>query len=125
MPLINLYLNEGKSQETITTLCDGIHEALMETWSIPEKDRFHMVHEMKRGHMMVDKEMWDVNRSDDVLVLHITSPRTTDMKLAFYKRLPEILQTKAKIRPEDVFISIITNAREDWSFGNGQAQLLA
>ena len=31
---------------------------------------------------------------------------------------------KVNLRPEDVFVSISSNNREDWSFGNGKAQLL-
>jgi hypothetical protein len=31
----------------------------------------------------------------------------------------------AKVRPEDVAISIVESTREDWSFGNGVAQYLA
>ena len=69
--------------------------------------------------------MWDIERSDDVIVFQIiSSPRTKEMKLAFYKRLPEILYEKVKLRPEDVFINIVTSNNEDWSFGNGLTQLL-
>ena len=125
MPLIHTYLVEGKSNEYIQKLSDGIHEALVETWNIPQNDRFQMFHEMKSSRFLIDKTMWDVNRSDDVIVLHISSsPRTTQMKLDFYKRLPEILHNKINLRPEDVFISIMSNTREDWSFGLGTAQLL-
>ena len=125
MPLIHTYLVEGKSDEYIQKLRDGIHEALVETWNIPQNDRFQMFHEMKSSRFLIDKTMWDVNRSDDVIVLHIaSSPRTTKMKLDFYKRLPEILHNKINLRPEDVFISIMSNTREDWSFGLGTAQLL-
>ena len=46
------------------------------------------------------------------------------MKLNFYKRLPEILYEKIKLKPDDVFINITHSSYEDWSFGNGKAQLL-
>ena len=69
--------------------------------------------------------MWDVERSQDVIVFHIfTSPRTQARKLAFYEQLPRALNQAIGLRPEDVFISIMSNQQEDWSFGNGQAQLL-
>eukprot|EP00747_Dinoflagellata_sp_TGD_P171081 gnl/TRDRNA2_/TRDRNA2_204244_c0_seq1.p1 gnl/TRDRNA2_/TRDRNA2_204244_c0~~gnl/TRDRNA2_/TRDRNA2_204244_c0_seq1.p1 ORF type:complete len:216 (-),score=49.01 gnl/TRDRNA2_/TRDRNA2_204244_c0_seq1:99-746(-) len=125
MPLIHIYLDEGKDRAYLDGLSEGLHEALMETWEIPLLDRFQIFHEMKPGALQIDKEMWDVKRSDDVVVFHIfTSPRTYEMKLALYKRLPEILAEKIKLRPEDVFISVSSNTREDWSFGNGIAQLL-
>ena len=125
MPLIHIYLNEGKTEQEIKNLGDGIHEALMETWNIPENDRFHIIHEKKSRDLSIDKIMWGVERSDDAIVLNIiTSPRTKEMKLNFYQRLPEILAQKAHIRPEDIFVSIVTNALEDWSFGNGKAHLI-
>ncbi len=125
MPLIQIYLVEGQSDDYLQALSDGIHEALLETWGIPVDDRFQMIHEKKLEHFMIDKKMWGVVRSDNVVLLHITSsPRSTQMKLDFYRRLPEILQQKIQLRPEDVFVSIVTNQREDWTFGLGKAQLI-
>lgn len=125
MPLIHIYMNEGKDTAYKRAISDGLHEALLETWNIPEKDRFQIFHETKPTDLQIDKEMWDVQRTDDNIVFHIfTSPRTSEMKLALYERLPELLQEKAGLRPEDVFISCASNTREDWSFGNGKAQLL-
>ena len=125
MPIINILLAEGKPSEYIKSVADGVHEALMETWDIPLLDRFHLIKEYKKEFFNIDKKMWDVERSDDVIVFQIIStPRTKEMKLAFYKRLPEILYEKVKLRPEDVFINIVTSNYEDWSFGNGQTQLL-
>ena len=126
MPLIHVYLEEGKSEAYLQAVSDGIHEALLETWGIPLDDRFQILHEKKASHFRIDRKMWGVDRSNDVVLLHITtSPRTKEMKLAFYKRLPQILNDKVNLRPEDVFISLVENQREDWSFGLGVAQLLS
>jgi ribosomal protein S5 len=82
MPLIHVYLEKGKSQEYRDAISDGLHEAFLETWQIPLKDRFHIFHETRKEDLQIDKEMWDVDRSDEVVVFHVfTSPRTTDMKL--------------------------------------------
>lgn len=130
MPLINIYLNEGKTSEYKTAVSDALHEALLETWSIPEDDRFQIFHETKREDLQIDDKMWmddewDGPRSDEKILFHIfTSPRTSEMKLALYHRLPQILEQKTGLRPEDVFVSLASNAREDWSFGRGRAQLL-
>ena len=124
MPLINITLLEGKPESYLQAVGDTLHQALMETWDIPEQDRFHIFHEAKAGHFHINREMWDVQRSDDVIVFHFTtSPRTSEMKKAFFKRLPELLHEKVGIRPEDVFISLVSNTEEDWSFGNGKMQL--
>jgi len=125
MPLIHIYMNKGKDAAYKRAISDGLHEALLETWNIPEKDRFQIFHETAPSDLQIDPEMWDVQRTDDNIVFHVfTSPRTSEMKLDFYERLPAILQEKAGLRPEDVFVSLSANTREDWSFGNGKAQLL-
>ena len=125
MPLVHIYLQKGRSNDELQAIGDSIHDALMETWGIPKNDRFHLFHEKAKQHFDMNPNMWGVERSDALLVLHITtSPRTQEMKLNFYKRLPEILNERLDMRSEDIFISINSNSREDWSFGNGQAQLL-
>ena len=125
MPLVHIYLQEGRPQSELQEIGDTIHRALMETWDIPQDDRFHLFHEKSGHHFDMNRKMWGVERSDALIVLHITtSPRSKEMKLNFYKALPKILKEKLGIRPEDVFISINSNSKEDWSFGNGEAHLL-
>lgn len=125
MPLIQISLVEGKSPEYIKSLADGIHKALCNAWKIPENDRFQMITEHKKSHFYIDKKIWDVNRSDDVVVIYITSiPRTAEMKKNLYQELVIILGENPKIRKEDIFVSIVHNNREDWSFGNGIAQMM-
>jgi phenylpyruvate tautomerase PptA (4-oxalocrotonate tautomerase family) len=125
MPLVHIYLVEGKSPEYLEGLGDGIHEALMQAWNIPELDRFQIIDEKKSAHFHINKEVFGIKRSNDVVVVHITtSPRTKEMKLAFYEKLPSVLNQKIGIRPEDVFIILTATELEDWSLGNGKAQLL-
>ena len=125
MPLIQISLMEGKSSEYIQALADGVHEALQAAWKIPHNDRFQMITEHKKSHFMIDKTIFNVNRSDDVVVIYITSiPRSQEMKEALYQKLTDILSKNPKIRKEDIFVSIVNNTPADWSFGNGIAQLL-
>jgi phenylpyruvate tautomerase PptA (4-oxalocrotonate tautomerase family) len=124
MPLIQISLIEGKSPEYIKAIADGIHQALCTAWGIPENDRFQMITEHKKEHFHIDKTIWDVKRSDDVVVIYITSiTRTAEMKRNLYKELVKVLTHNPKLRKEDIFVSIVNNDRENWSFGNGVAQL--
>jgi len=124
MPLIHIHLVKGKSPKYIQALCDGIHSALKTTWKIPANDRFQMVSEHKKEHFHFDKTIWGVKRSDDLIVIYITSiARSAALKKKLYKELITVLGKNPKVRKEDVFCSIVTIGREDWSFGNGVAQL--
>lgn len=121
MPLIQISLIEGKSQEYIKSLADGIHAALCSTWGIPINDRFQTITEFKKEHFHFDKTIWEVDRSDDVVLIYISC--SVEMKKNFYKALIKILEVNPKIRKEDVFVTIVNNDPENWSFGNGLAQL--
>jgi len=125
MPLIQIYLQEGKGAKYMQSVGDALHETLLEVWGIPVLDRFHIFNQKKPEELAIDRNMWGVERSDDMIIFHVfTSPRSKLMKLALYRRLPEVLKEKVGLRGDDVFVSIFSNAREDWSFGNGRAQLL-
>jgi 4-oxalocrotonate tautomerase len=125
MPLIHVHLTEGKTPKYIQALCEGIHKALRTAWKIPANDRFQMVSEHRKGHFHFDKTIWGVKHSNNVIVICITSiKRSQNMKKALYTELVKVLGKNPKVRKEDVFVSITQVEKEDWSFGNGIAQLL-
>ncbi len=129
MPIVNISLVEGKPQTYLQGLGDSIHQALMETWGIPENDRFQIFNEKKAEHFRINLfaylEGEGVQRSDDVVVIQITtSPRTREMKRAFYKRLPELLQESIGLNPSNVFINVVMTDRENWSLGLGKMTLI-
>ncbi len=124
MPLIHIHLVKGKSPKYIQAVCDGIHNALKAAWRIPENDRFQIVSEHKKEHFYFDKTIWGVKRSNDLILIYITSiSRSVAQKKKLYKEFVTVLGKNPKVRKEDVFCSIVTIGREDWSFGNGVAQL--
>ena len=68
-----------------------------------------------------------VSRSADAIVIQITlnAGRTVEVKRAFYAALTAALRERLGLRPEDVTISLVEVAKENWSFGNGEAQYAA
>jgi 4-oxalocrotonate tautomerase len=44
------------------------------------------------------------------------------MKRAFYAAVANGLHQRLGLRREDVFINLVEVRKEDWSFGNGEAQ---
>jgi phenylpyruvate tautomerase PptA (4-oxalocrotonate tautomerase family) len=55
MPIVHIYLLEGKPQTYLQALGDSIHQALVETWGLPESDRFQIFHEKKAEHFKIDR----------------------------------------------------------------------
>lgn len=124
MPLIHIHMMEGKTPKYIKAVRDGIHTALMNAWGIPPNDRFQLVSEYKKANFHFDKTIWGVKRSDDLIAIYITSiSRSVAKKKKLYAELVKILGENPKVRKEDVFVTIVTVGKEDWSFGNGLAQL--
>jgi phenylpyruvate tautomerase PptA (4-oxalocrotonate tautomerase family) len=125
MPLIQIHLAKGKSPKYIRAVTDGIHKALIKAWKIPENDRFQLVSEYKKSHFHFDKTIWGVKRSNNVIAIYITSiERSLEMKTNLYQELVKELGKNPKVRKEDIFVIIVHTGRENWSFGNGSAQLL-
>ena len=129
MPIVHIYLLEGKPQTYLKAVGDSIHQALIETWALPERDRFHIFHEEKAEHFQIDRlsylEDEGVQRTNDVILIQITtSPRTIHMKRAFYKRLPQLLKDSIGLDPANVFINVMMTDEEDWSLGMGKTTLI-
>jgi phenylpyruvate tautomerase PptA (4-oxalocrotonate tautomerase family) len=126
MPLVRIDLIEGRTEQEIAAIGDAVQGALVETMNVPERDRFQMITEHRPGRLRYDKAYLGVQRTDGFVFVQVTlsAGRTPAQKQAFYARTAELMAKNAKVRPEDVAISIVESTREDWSFGNGVAQYL-
>jgi len=125
MPLIRFDLVEGLTDAELKTLLDAAHRAMLAAFKVPERDRYQIVHEHKRSHMIVEDTGLGIERSDKVVVVQVTSrPRKKKEKLEFYRSLCEELKRACDIAFSDVVVSIVENSDEDWSFGLGRAQFL-
>lgn len=125
MPLLRFDMTEGRSDADIKLLLDTAHEAVLEAFGVPERDRYQIVAEHKPGRMiMLDTGIGFERSAKAIMVQIFTSPRTTQMKTDFYRILTEKWHGRCGIAPNDVMISITSNTKEDWSFGFGEAQFL-
>lgn len=125
MPLLRFDLIEGRSKSELKTLLDAAHRAMLAAFKVPERDRYQIVHEHKRSRMIVEDTGLDIPRTDDVVMLQVTTrPRGRAAKELFYRLLVEELERSCGIAPSDVMVSMVENTDEDWSFGYGRAQFL-
>jgi hypothetical protein len=125
MPLLVFHVYEGRSQQEITELLDATHRVVLNTWHVPQRDRYQIVHEHKPSHVRFEDTGLGISRSNRFVLVHIfTRPHATELKTAFYKNLCDELQRSCNISPSDVMVSIFGNTDEDWSFGLGRAQFL-
>lgn len=124
MPLVRIDLAAGKSADYRRTIGEVIYDAMISTINVPADDRFQIITEHAPDNLVIDPNYLGIRRSAECVILQITlnKGRTLDQKRAFYKAIADGLNARIGLRREDVFISLVEANKEDWSFGNGEAQ---
>ncbi|QNJ99805.1 tautomerase family protein [Dyella telluris] len=124
MPLVRISLRRGKSAQHIAAVRNSIYRAMIESFNVPQNDRFILVHQHDAEEFDADPDYLDIRRSDDLVIIQIAcnNTRTVEQKQAFYRRAAELLSKEPGLRPQDVFINLLETGKENWSFGNGIAQ---
>ena len=127
MPLVRIDLLEGKTPEYRIEIGRIVYQAMLDVMNVPKNDRFQVITEHSKTGLQFDREYLGVHRSDDCIFLQITlnSGRTVEMKRRFYKAIADGLHESLKVRREDVLINLVEVAKENWSFGNGEAQYVS
>ncbi|CAD6532757.1 hypothetical protein LMG27952_02656 [Paraburkholderia hiiakae] len=125
MPLLRFDISKGHADSYIQNMLDGAHRAVLRAFSVPERDRYQIVHEHENGRMVVQDTGLGIVRSSNVVVITVVSrPRSEDAKRLFYEAVCSELMEACQISPDDVVVSFIINSDADWSFGEGRAQFL-
>ncbi|HXR66778.1 MAG TPA: tautomerase family protein [Ktedonobacteraceae bacterium] len=127
MPLVHIDLREGQSAEYKKAISNAVQSALIEHLNVPERDCFQLIREHTPEHFIYNPDYLDIQRTDATVMIQVTlsAGRSVEQKRQFYARLVELLQDNPGIRAQDVIICLVENTRENWSFGNGEAQYLA
>ena len=126
MPLVEIDLLRGRSEEELDAISDAVHEAMVAVLDVPQRDRFQIITERPPGYLRFDPNYLDIGRDEGFLLIRITlaAGRTADAKQAFYRRVAGLLVERTGMPPENVTVVMVENGREDWSFGLGQASYL-
>src|SRR5271154_2555750 len=124
MPLVRIDLLEGKTPEYRAQVGQIVYQALLNVIGVPKNDRFQIIVEHAKSGLLLDREYLGIHRTDDCIFVQITlsSGRTVEAKQRFYKAVADGLHETLMVRREDVFINLVEVPKENWSFGNGEAQ---
>lgn len=124
MPLVRIDLLEGKSPEYREQVSQVVYQAMLECFTVPKDDRFQIITEHPKAELQFDRNYLGIRRSDDCIFVQITlnAGRTVEMKQRFYKAVADGLHETVKLRREDIVINLVEVSKENWSFGNGEAQ---
>ncbi|MBW9051085.1 tautomerase family protein [Rhizobium mesosinicum] len=125
MPLIKVHITAGWPARQKETLLDLIHEAVVQSFEVPETDRYQLLSEYAPDSFKaLDTGLGLVRSARRVLVEIVSRQRERHKKEALYASIASKLAAHMGIRPEDLIVTIVTNSDEDWSFGMGRAQFL-
>jgi 4-oxalocrotonate tautomerase len=122
MPLVRIDIIKGRTAAQRRSIGDAVHRALVEALGVPAADRFQVISEHEANELVYDPNYLGIKRSDGIVVIQITLSRgrTLEQKRKLYRRITENL-AYLDVRPEDVWVNLVETAREDWSFGLGEA----
>jgi 4-oxalocrotonate tautomerase len=125
MPLVRIDIAKFASPQVVRAISDVVYEAMTSVANVPSNDRFQIITRHGDDELVYPEDGYlGVTYSPGIVFVHVTwnSGRSVDVKKAFYRAVAGGIADKAGIRIQDVWISLIDVAREDWSFGNGDMQ---
>jgi 4-oxalocrotonate tautomerase len=123
MPLVRISLVKGKPQAYRRKVGDAVHRALVDAVGVPPLDRFQLITEHEPGDLVYDSNYLGIARTSDLVIIQITltAGRSLEQKRALYRRIAVNLAAAVGVRPGDAWINLVEVAKENWSFGNGEA----
>jgi hypothetical protein len=123
VPLVRIDVNQGRSPEDLRLLSQGIHDAILAEYGIPERDYFHVLTEHPQGQIFAQDAGLGFERTPDVVMIQIFTQvgRSQQAKESLFAAIAARLGDVG-VAGEDVFIGYMENTASDWSFGFGRAQ---
>jgi 4-oxalocrotonate tautomerase len=124
MPLARIDLPAGKPASYHSAVGDIVYQAMTMVLNVPKDDRFQVICEHSAADLVIDPDYLGIHRSADAIVIQVTlnEGRALEMKKAFYRAVADALFERLGLRREDVVINLVEVKKENWSFGNGEAQ---
>lgn len=125
MPFVKVFIDKSCIKKSKKNISDAIHNSLIESFEIPQKDKFQVFIEVDNENLIFPDEYLGNNYSN-ILFINITCKegRTKKQKKCLYELCANKISESTEIKKDDIFITIIENSSDNWSFGNGIAQLM-
>jgi phenylpyruvate tautomerase PptA (4-oxalocrotonate tautomerase family) len=116
MPLVKIEIQKGKSAAYKKALLDNVHQALVDSFKIPEDDRIQRLYELDAE----DFEVGGSKTSDFILIeLTVFHGRSLEAKRNLYKAIVDSLEKALGIGRNDVLIVLNEQALDNWGVRGG------
>lgn len=98
MPLLRFDVIEGRDEKSLQLLLDTAHQAMVEAFGVPERDRYQIVHQHPANELIIQDTGLGFQRTKDLVIISMTSKaRTESQKEKLYTLLAERLEEKCGI----------------------------
>ncbi|MEG8978052.1 tautomerase family protein [Priestia megaterium] len=130
MPFVNVYYPECQlNDKELKEVSNCIHQSLIQHFHIPKDDYFQLFLPYSPHHFFYDSQYLLENggkRTDQMIYISITcgEGRTIQQKKNLYQSIAEELSTHLNISTNNIFITLNETRLENWSFGQGIAQMV-
>jgi phenylpyruvate tautomerase PptA (4-oxalocrotonate tautomerase family) len=121
MPLVRITVPRGMSEVQRGALGRSVHQALVDVANVPAEDRFQVIEELPPENLSFSSSYLGLAHEGPMVFVQVTlnAGRSVEVKKALYARIAEGVHAACGARREDVIVSLLEVARENWSFGGG------
>jgi len=117
MPMVKIEMRAGKTADYKKAILDGVHQALVAAFKIPDYDRNQKIYEFMPENMEIP-----ANKTADYIVVEITAfqGRSLDAKRNLYKNIITELSARTGIKGDDIAIILQEVPLENWGVRGGK-----
>ena len=118
MPFVKVEIKKGHTKDYKKMILQAIHEALVNSLSIPDDDRIQRLYE-------IDNDCFELNdyKTDKFTLVELTflPGRSKEMKKNAIKEITRLLEERLEIMPSDVYVIINEPPLDNWGIRGKQA----
>ena len=126
MPFVNIYLPEVFPRELKNKISLSVHESLMEIFNIPEDDYFQIIHQVSSEDLTFPDCYLGIPHTPNLMYIQIICGpgRTVEMKKSLYSVISTKISERTHVLSNDIIIVLNETSLENWSLGQGKAQMI-
>ncbi len=114
MPLVKIVIIEGKTEEYKMAIFEGIHQALVKAFKIPDDDRIQRLSE-------ISKKNFDVSSEEFTLIeITVFEGRSIDAKRLLYSSIVDNLSQNPGMSSKDILIVLHDVPLVNWGISGGR-----
>ena len=117
MPIVRVEMYHGFDAGYKKRILDGVHQALVDSFRIPDADRNQLLYEFDEAHF--DRS---ANKSKSFVIVSITAfkGRSRETKRLLYQKIVENLKLSLGINPNDILITMNEPELVNWGIHGGK-----